>query len=104
AMNRTRATTTNATTEDAENEWRTRASRDHRGGAFLRACFRGCVYWGRLKMFAPGWVPEMKPSVMPPGVSSVGSTLPVDLSTDRKMMLPGAANPGGSYLSGRPST
>ena len=56
----------------------------------------------RLNVLAPGWVPEMNASWIEPGVSA-GSTEPLPLSTARKTMLPGAANSGGSSLSGLPS-
>jgi len=60
------------------------------------------TYGCRATLAAPGWVPEMNASWTAPGVSE-GNTAPFALFTARKTMLPGAANSGGSSLSGRPS-
>ena len=56
----------------------------------------------RGNALAPGCVPEMNASLIPSAVSA-GRTAPVDLSTARNTMLPGASNVGGSSLSGLPS-
>ena len=69
---------------------------------FVRSAVQSGAVSVNQRVPAPGCVPAMNASWIAPGVSA-GTSVPLPLSTDRKTMLPGASNCGGSSLSGRAS-